>query len=136
MGKHHPRSPCSSNVTLVLQRDDQAIAPSSSTQHSHGSTSSGSTVRASSTFRGAPTRHESSPVLLRSDRVHVTQPRTPDPDPDAQEIVLIGSKDRNRSNDNGDELELDLESLGLEDREIPAEKLTKMEKIGSGGFKE
>jgi len=35
-----------------------------------------------------------------------------------------------------DELELDLESLGLEDREIPPEKLQKLEKIGSGGFKD
>lgn len=34
------------------------------------------------------------------------------------------------------ELELDLESLGLDDREIPPEKLTKLEKIGSGGFKD
>lgn len=34
------------------------------------------------------------------------------------------------------ELELDLESLGLEDREIPPEKLQKLEKIGSGGFKD
>ena len=31
---------------------------------------------------------------------------------------------------------LDLESLSLEDREIPLEKLTKLEKIGSGGFKD
>lgn len=34
------------------------------------------------------------------------------------------------------ELELDLESLGLDDREIPYEKLTKLDKIGSGGFKD
>ena len=34
------------------------------------------------------------------------------------------------------ELEIDLESLGLEDREIPPEKLMKLEKIGSGGFKD
>jgi len=34
------------------------------------------------------------------------------------------------------DLELDLESLGLEDREIPLEKLMKLEKIGSGGFKD
>lgn len=34
------------------------------------------------------------------------------------------------------ELEIDLESLGLEDREIPPDKLTKLEKIGSGGFKD
>ena len=47
----------------------------------------------------------------------------------------IGSKGKEKDRDN-DELEIDLESLGLEDREIPAEKLTKLEKIGSGGFKE
>ncbi|KAG5645602.1 hypothetical protein DXG03_005740 [Asterophora parasitica] len=34
------------------------------------------------------------------------------------------------------ELELDLESLGLEDREIPPERIQKLEKIGSGGFKD
>lgn len=34
------------------------------------------------------------------------------------------------------DIELDLESLGLDDREIPPEKLTKLEKIGSGGFKD
>ncbi|KDN51792.1 hypothetical protein RSAG8_00340, partial [Rhizoctonia solani AG-8 WAC10335] len=35
-----------------------------------------------------------------------------------------------------DELEIDLEELGLEDKEIPADKLVKLEKIGSGGFKD
>lgn len=112
-----------------LQRDQVAAAPSSCTQPS----SYASTVRAPSTSR--PRNDSSSPVLLRSHRVHVLQPRTPDPDPDAQEIVLIGSKGRDKETQ-GDELELDLESLGLEDREIPADKLTKLEKIGSGGFKE
>jgi mitogen-activated protein kinase kinase kinase 13 len=34
------------------------------------------------------------------------------------------------------ELELDLESLGLHDREIPPDRITKLEKIGSGGFKD
>ena len=29
-----------------------------------------------------------------------------------------------------------MESLGLEDREIPPDKLMKLEKIGSGGFKD
>lgn len=41
-----------------------------------------------------------------------------------------------RQKDGEGELELDLESLGLDDREIPPEKLTKLEKIGSGGFKD
>ncbi|CDZ97157.1 Tyrosine kinase specific for activated (GTP-bound) p21cdc42Hs [Phaffia rhodozyma] len=35
-----------------------------------------------------------------------------------------------------EELNLDLESLGLEDKEIPCEQLVKMEKVGSGGFKD
>jgi len=35
-----------------------------------------------------------------------------------------------------EDLELDLESLGLDDREIPPDRLTKLEKIGNGGFKD
>jgi hypothetical protein len=54
----------------------------------------------------------------REDRFHTDEPRTP-PLKDVEP-----------------ELELDLESLGLEDREIPPDKLTKLEKIGSGGFKD
>ncbi|KAI6005837.1 hypothetical protein EDD15DRAFT_2214117 [Pisolithus albus] len=58
------------------------------------------------------TKSKSPPVLMRSHRLHQDEPRTPP-----------------ASN-------LDLESLGLEDREIPSDKLTKLEKIGSGGFKD
>ncbi len=54
--------------------------------------------------------------------MHLDEPRTPP----------LSSAQRERD----EELELDLESLGLEDREIPPEKLTKLEKIGSGGFKD
>ncbi|KAK7037975.1 kinase domain-containing protein [Favolaschia claudopus] len=61
------------------------------------------------------------PVLLRSERVHIDEPRTPEP-----KEAAVGEP----------ELELDLESLGLEDREIPPDKLQKLEKIGSGGFKD
>ncbi|KAL5490185.1 hypothetical protein ACEPAI_5018 [Sanghuangporus weigelae] len=61
------------------------------------------------------------PVLMRSHRIHEDEPVTPPL-----------SKDKK---DDG-ELELDLETLGLEDREIPPDKLTKLEKIGSGGFKD
>jgi len=54
--------------------------------------------------------------------VHTDEPRTP----------LLSSAQRERDED----LELDLESLGLEDREIPPDRLLKLEKIGSGGFKD
>ncbi|KAF8163572.1 hypothetical protein B0H34DRAFT_328730 [Crassisporium funariophilum] len=93
------------------------------------SPSSGGTVRPSSTRRRRRTKHHSDstntavPVLLRSGtQVHTDEPRTPVP-----------AKEGGKENE---ELELDLESLGLEDREIPPEKLTKLEKIGSGGFKD
>ncbi|KAI0032283.1 hypothetical protein K488DRAFT_50223 [Vararia minispora EC-137] len=59
------------------------------------------------------------PVLLR-DHVHMDEPRTPPASSSQKE----------------EDLELDLESLGLDDREIPPEKLTKLDKIGSGGFKD
>ncbi|KAH9996875.1 hypothetical protein BJV77DRAFT_986748 [Russula vinacea] len=61
------------------------------------------------------------PPVLRT-HVHIDEPRTPP----------LSSAQRERDED----LELDLESLGLEDREIPPERLVKLEKIGSGGFKD
>jgi len=60
-------------------------------------------------------------VLLRSEHTHQDEPRTPVPNGDKE---------------TDPDLELDLESLGLENREIPLEKLVKLEKIGSGGFKD
>lgn len=63
------------------------------------------------------------PVLPRSHRVHQDELCTP---------PLSGENTAQPE----PELELDLESLGLEDREIPPDKLTKLEKIGSGGFKD
>ncbi|KAG2116579.1 uncharacterized protein F5147DRAFT_673515 [Suillus discolor] len=74
--------------------------------------------------RKAKSRSQSNtpPVLLRSHRIHQDEPRTP----------LSGEN----TSQPEPELELDLESLGLEDREIPPDKLTKLEKIGSGGFKD
>lgn len=56
--------------------------------------------------------------------MHQDEPRTP---PEVSQT---------RGTQGEPELELDLESLGLEDREIPPEKLQKLEKIGSGGFKD
>ncbi|OCH88811.1 hypothetical protein OBBRIDRAFT_820005 [Obba rivulosa] len=95
------------------------------------SPSSAGTARPPSTARFRPngrrrTRSSDSqtpPVLERSDRVHLDEPRTP---------PLSGRA----AKDAEPELELNLENLGLEDREIPPEKLVKLEKIGSGGFKD
>ena len=71
--------------------------------------------------------HEGKPVLERSDRVHVSQPHTPPVSDRSESVVGVIHEEA---------LELDLESLGLEDKEISPEKLVKLEKIGSGGFKE
>jgi mitogen-activated protein kinase kinase kinase 13 len=68
------------------------------------------------------------PVLLRS-HIHVHQPSTPPVS--APDTIKEGTKE----GEDG-ELELDLSSLGLEEREIPCDKLLKLEKIGSGGFKD
>lgn len=62
---------------------------------------------------------------MRLDRVHVTDPDTPHPESNAP--VQIQPDDG---------VLLDLEGLGLEDSVIPPSKLSKVEKIGSGGFKE
>ncbi|KZT71370.1 kinase-like protein [Daedalea quercina L-15889] len=103
---------------LLQWRDKHCSSPSST-----------GTVRPPSTMRPrangkrkSKSASKSPPVLDRSDRVHLDEPRTP---------PVSG---RNKPNE--PELELDLESLGLEDREIPPDKLTKLEKIGSGGFKD
>lgn len=91
------------------------------------SPSSAGTVRPPSTSRPGRRRGSSKgksitpPVLFRT-HVHMDEPRTPP----------LSSAQRERDED----LELDLESLGLEDREIPPERLVKLEKIGSGGFKD
>ncbi|KAF8559690.1 kinase-like protein [Imleria badia] len=102
-------------------------------RHANGfsSPSSTGTVRPPSTIRirGGRRRTKSRshsttpPMLMRPQRVHQDEPCTP---PASNE----------QQNQPEPELELDLESLGLEDREIPPDKLTKLEKIGSGGFKD
>ncbi|KAF9447875.1 hypothetical protein P691DRAFT_87251 [Macrolepiota fuliginosa MF-IS2] len=98
-------------------------------RQAHSSPSSTGTVRPPSTRKrgrkkatsSATTATTTTPVLLRPEHLHDDEPRTPVPDQEKEAEQ---------------ELELDLESLGLEDREIPPEKLTKLEKIGSGGFKD
>lgn len=68
---------------------------------------------------------ELTPLLYRDhSQIHISHvPATPPISDHAQEKVQ-------------DDIELDLESLGLTDMEIKPEKIQKMEKIGSGGFKE
>lgn len=102
-------------------------------RHANGfsSPSSTGTVRPPSTIRvrGGRRRTKSRshsitpPILMRQHRTHRDEPCTPP----------ISNEEQNQPEP---ELELDLESLGLEDREIPPDKLTKLEKIGSGGFKD
>ncbi|KAG9318598.1 hypothetical protein JVU11DRAFT_691 [Chiua virens] len=99
-------------------------------RHANGfsSPSSTGTVRPPSTIRirGGRRRTKSrsqSTTPPRLHRVHQDEPCTPPKSTDLQ-------------NQPEPDLELDLESLGLEDREIPPDKLTKLEKIGSGGFKD
>lgn len=105
---------------LLQWRDRQA--------NDFSSPSSCGTVRPSSTVKrrrrnGTRTSDGTTPpVLLRSEYVHQEEPH-----------ILVPQKDKEKESD---DLELDLESLGLEDREIPPEKLQKLEKIGSGGFKD
>lgn len=62
------------------------------------------------------------PVLLR-DHVHAVDPATP-------ALSEEGKQEKEA------ELNLDLAELGLEDSIIRPEHLVKLERIGSGGFKE
>lgn len=104
---------------LSLQRTSQPDMRSSSPSQP----SSGSTARAPSARKPIP-RHPSAVVK----RNHVTPVVRAHPNtPPLTERPASG---------HADDIELDLESLGLEDREIPPDKITKLEKIGSGGFKE
>ncbi|WVF65673.1 hypothetical protein IAT40_000404 [Kwoniella sp. CBS 6097] len=66
---------------------------------------------------------KTTPVLLR-DHIHAEDPATP---PHSDESKPINSEA---------ELNLDLSELGLEDSIIKPQQLIKLEKIGSGGFKD
>ncbi|KAG8743688.1 hypothetical protein FRC10_011561 [Ceratobasidium sp. 414] len=107
---------------------------------SKGKTRAPSTVvpRAPSTKRPNKRR---TPVLERSSRVYVAdQPDTPRAQKQGSAGIVggnpVGLALGAGSGLTKDELEIDLEELGLEDKEIPPDKLVKLEKIGSGGFKD
>ncbi|KZS88351.1 kinase-like protein [Sistotremastrum niveocremeum HHB9708] len=124
---------------LLTWRDHHSSQPSSR--------SSTSTVKPPSTPRGngritAHNRKRSGkdhklekPLLLRSHHEHYEQPDTPPVSGDGDVTVALEGHAGGAPAADA-ELELDLESLGLEDREISPDKLTKLEKIGSGGFKD
>ena len=97
-------------------RQSKASSPLSAGTVRHPSTTHQGRRRGSSKCKGIIP-----PVLLRM-HVHIDEPRTPP----------FSSAQRERDKD----LELVMENLGLEDREIPADKLTKLGKFGSGGFKD
>jgi mitogen-activated protein kinase kinase kinase 13 len=113
--------------TLIEWRDRHYISDTTSVATS--SPSSSSTVRAHDTPRKSGTK-TTRPVLMRSSRIHADQPVTPTPGLD------VINDPGNGKIQTEPEIELDLESLGLEDKEIDCQRLTKLEKIGSGGFKE
>lgn len=106
---------------VLLQWRDKHCSEIASSPSSTGTARPPSTSRPRRRKTRSAETH-SPPVLERSDRVHLDEPRTPP--------LTSHNKEAEP------ELELDLESLGLDDREISPEKITKLEKIGSGGFKD
>ncbi|EIN07048.1 hypothetical protein PUNSTDRAFT_104507 [Punctularia strigosozonata HHB-11173 SS5] len=105
--------------SLLHWRDHQTLSPSSA-----GTARPPSTVRPGRRMKTRSGSPPQTPILLRRSHFHTDEPRTP---PLSQQVNCKETEP---------ELELDLESLGLEEREIPADKLTKLDKIGSGGFKD
>lgn len=111
------------------QRDSNSQIPSSPTEPSSAGTERG--FQAPATKKPARRRSfllmppPATPVLFRdADDIHLSPvPATPP----------LSRKAREKDSD---DIELDLESLGLTDKEIKPEYITKGEKIGSGGFKE
>lgn len=112
-------------ASALLEWRDRQSQSGFSSPSSTGTIRAPDTIKRRRRYSSAGTKSNTrskTPILLRSHHFHADEPRTPP--------LSDSSKDQEP------ELELDLESLGLEDREIPPEKLTKLEKIGSGGFKD
>lgn len=119
-------------VGADFQRDEQNASEVKSTTSSQATARPRSSSRSKSKPKKvihavASNVHVSgktTPVLLR-DHIHATDPATPP-----------HSADDSKRTNNEAELNLDLSELGLEDSMIKPEQLHKLEKIGSGGFKE
>lgn len=116
-------------MSLILcQRDESGLNDTSSSPSSTGTARPvtarpGKVIHAINNGEFA-TNAKPTPVLLR-DHVHASDPVTP---PHSDE-PRSGSRNENN-------LDLDLSGLGLEDSMIDQSSLVKLEKIGSGGFKE
>lgn len=115
-------------ASALLEWRDRQSQSGFSSPSSTGTVQPPSTVRRRRKSSSGGAKSKTPPVLLRSHHFHADEPRTP---PLSTPTRGTGSGGKDEA-----ELELDLESLGLDDREIPPEKLTKLEKIGSGGFKD
>jgi hypothetical protein len=75
---------------------------------------------------------KTTPVLLR-DHVHAHDPATP---PHSDDAEGNGDGEESKRTNGENELNFDLQELGLEDTVIKPQLLQKLERIGSGGFKE
>lgn len=108
----------------VVQRDERLDnLESASTASSQGTARPTSRMVMNAVLSHNHRKGEDTPVLQRK-HIHAEDPATPHRSDD----------DKPRTPDN--DLNLDLQELGLEDFTIEPEFLQKMEKIGSGGFKE
>lgn len=134
---------------LIQWRDEQSAAVdeesetepdrTSGSKSRRSTTSSTGTARPGSSERSkvptgrlihavASNRHKSgqvTPVLLR-DHIHAADPETPPTHSEPESSKRTTEQDLN----------LDLAELGLEDHTIRPEQLQKLERIGSGGFKD
>lgn len=126
------------SARLINQRDEQqhsdaksstssqatarpSSSSSKSTRRTHKSKSSGRIIHAVGSH--VHKSGQTTPVLLR-DHVHAHDPATPPHSDDSKKTAGEA------------ELNLDLQELGLEDSVIRPDLLVKLERIGSGGFKE
>jgi hypothetical protein len=123
-------------LTSTVQRDEQNSDTKSTTSSQATARPSSNSTKAKKTkANGVGNKiihaigsnvHKSgqtTPVLLR-DHTHAHDPATPPPSDDSKKTTGEA------------ELNLDLQELGLEDSVIRPDLLVKLERIGSGGFKE
>jgi hypothetical protein len=120
LGEDSPTSSLSSSSQVTARPTSPKLAPSKGRSSRSRHTAKNKIIHAIGSNHHV--RGKNTPVLLR-DHIHATDPATPQ--------HSDGGKQEKDS-----ELNLDLAELGLEDSIILPEHLIKLERIGSGGFKE